>query len=228
MTRALTWLWLRIALRSGRLFAPFAVAATLLAVIHSGGIGPARSTYATAAALLFPVQVWLAQQAVSAVPTETRRVMLVAVGSRRRMLVAVLMAAALPIVAMAAVSVVWPWLAGSVPFSVTTTGLQDLGFGVVATLTLVAPATVLGVISSEVSTGNRAQSAMVGAAAVFASLVLGFQSGLAWLVPPLVGLARLGGTTTPTATHLTLVLAQSWAWSLLVGLLAHRRLSPRW
>ena len=228
MTRALTSLWLRIAIRSGRLFAPLLVAATLLAFIHSGGVGPARATYATAAALVFPGQVWLAQQSVSAVPTETRRVLLVAIRSRRLLLVGVLASAVAASLVVAAASLVWPWLAGSVAVTANAAFGRDLLFAFVVVLVLVPPATVLGVLTSEVAIGDRATAAIVGTVAVVATLVLGFQPALAWLAPPLVGLARLGGATTPTAPHLAVVVVHSVLWTVVVGAISHRALARRW
>ncbi len=207
--------------RTGKAIAPAIGALVVLCVLYGGGQARPAEAYGVSAVLLFPVFAWQSKILLDVEPDVQRRLVLVALRSRRREVLAGLIAAALSAVPLILAALVMPWLFGALTLAGGGPGLGgSLLLGLWIHLILVPPAVALGAWCSRVVAGNAGRSVALLAAGVVATLLLGLKgSPVPWLAPPL-----LSGARTLTAEHIRYVLlgpltgwALAWAGVLLLG-----------
>lgn len=207
--------------RTGRALAPALGALVVLCVLYGGGQARPAEAYGVSAVLLFPVFAWQSKILLDVEPDVQRRLVLVALRSRRREVVAGLVAAALSAVPLILAALALPWLFGALTLDGGGPGLvPSLLLGLWIHAILVPPAVALGAWCSRVVAGGAGRSVTLLAAGVVATLLLGLKgSPVPWLGPPL-----LAGARTLTAEHVDYTLvgpltgwALAWTAVLLAG-----------
>jgi hypothetical protein len=199
--------------RTGRALAPVIGALVVLAVLYGGGQARPAEAYGVSAVLLFPVFAWQTKILLDVEPDVQRRLALVALRSRRREVLAGLIAAALSTVPVIVAALVMPWLFGALTLDHGGPGfVPSLLLGAWVHALVVLPAVALGAWCSRVVAGNAGRAVTLLAAGVVVLLLLGLKSSpVPWLAPPLLTSAR-----TLTADHLDyLRLGPLTGWALL-------------
>ncbi len=179
--------------RTGMVLAPLLTALVALAALYGGGRARPAEAYGVSALVLFPVLAWQTKILLDVEPDVQRMLARVALGSGRREAGAGLLAAALAAVPVLLAALLVPWLFGALTLDGPGPGLVvSLGLGLWAHVLVLPPALALGAWASRVVTGNAARAVAVLAGGAVLTVVLGVRAGpLAWLAPPLLGVARL-------------------------------------
>jgi hypothetical protein len=198
--------------RTGRSLAPALGALVILSVLYGGGQARPAEAYGVSAVLLFPVFAWQTKILLDVEPDIQRRLVLVALRSRKVEVAAGLIGAALAALPLILAALALPWLFGAVTLHAGGPGLAAswlLGLWVHAVV--VPPAVALGAWCSRVVLGNAGRAITALAAGVTAVMLLGLKSSpLPWLAPPLLSAAR-----TLTAEHVNYpMLLPLTAWAL--------------
>jgi hypothetical protein len=220
-TAALVAMRLGALQRTGRALAPALGALVVLSVLYGGGQARPAEAYGVSAVLLFPVFAWQTKILLDVEPDVQRRLVLVALRSRRVEVAAGLIGAAMSTVPVILAALALPWLFGAVTLGHGGPALvPSVLLGVWVHAVVVPPAVALGALCSRVIAGNAGRAITMLAAGVVAVLLLGLKgSPVPWLAPPLLPAAR-----TLTAEHVDYtalapltVWALAWAGALLAG-----------
>ncbi|HEY2671438.1 MAG TPA: hypothetical protein VGJ07_13835 [Rugosimonospora sp.] len=174
--------------RTGRFIPPLLAALVLLGILYGGGQADAAEAYGVSALLMFPVLAWQTKLVLDVEPDVQRRLVVVAMRSRRGEAAAGLLAACVVAVPVVIFALGVPWLVNGLKHAHAGTGIL---LGLWAHAIVLPPALALGAWSSRVIAGTvgRATAILVGGAVL--GLVLGLRtSPVAWLAPPLLGTAR--------------------------------------
>jgi hypothetical protein len=178
--------------RTGQAIAPLLTGLVIFGLMYGGGAARPAEAYGVSALVLFPLLAWETKILLDTDPDTQRKLVVVALGSRRRETIAGVIAAAITTVPVILLAIGVPWLLGAVTLADGGPGLVSaLLLGLWAHVIAVIPALALGAMSSRVITGSPGIGVAVLASGAVLAIVLGIPgSPVPWLAPPLIGVAR--------------------------------------
>jgi HAMP domain-containing protein len=200
--------------RGGRALAPLIAVLVELGVIYGGGASPAAVAYGYSALALFPVLAWLTKLLLDTEPDVQRRLARLSVGPSREATAGIVAAALLALIVCAA-AMAAPWLFHGIDTRVDLG--RGIALGVLAHLLALPPAVAVGALASRAVTGSVRLGVSVLVVSAVLVVVLGLSgSGVPWLVPPVMKMAReLTEAAPPTGPGVpptgTLVVIVAWA-----------------
>lgn len=205
--------------RTGRALAPLIAGLVVLALLYGGGQAQAGDAYGVSAVVLFPVLAWQTKLLLDVEPDVARRLVLVAVGSRGRELVAGLVAAGTAGTGTVMIALVLPWLLGGVTGPEDPGDLplaQGIALGVWAHLLVLPAAVALGALASRAATDSPRYGVLVLVGGAVGAVVFGLRdSVLPWVAPPMMATAR-AVTTGPNGLRVVELTAHAVLWSAAV------------
>jgi hypothetical protein len=219
---ALVQLRLRALLRGKVGLLPAVALILIVALIVSGVRSTPAQAYTVSVAMLFPVIAIQTTMLLDSEPAIHTDLVILALGSRPREIVAGLLAAALAALATVLAVLVVPWLVGGIRPTpqAATVGLL---LGAAAHLAVVVPAITLGAAASRLVTGDPMKSVGVLFAGVIVTYAFGRRDlSVEWLVPPVLATLRVLTDPSPSAALAVAARALCWSAVALAGYAAIR------
>jgi hypothetical protein len=181
------------------------------------------------AVVLFPVMAWQAKILLDVEPDVQRRIAATALGSRRREVIAGLIAALVTGLPTVVAGMVLPWVVNGVTMEKSPISFPAaIASGIWVHLIAIPSAVALGAMASRAISRTTGNGVAVLVSGVVLAIVLGLKSSPApWLMPPLIPASRfvVGGISLSQAA---LVTAWALAWTAIVlsGYVRLRRARP--